>query len=78
MNTNFNCQLFECSFLIVSLLLEEYKKKMIDITDFKVNTEIKISYIQKNLEYIKEEDWKLFIENLINECVEINSSTPCQ
>lgn len=75
MNQNFNDQLFECSFLIVSILLEKYKEKSIDITDFKNNTVTKISYIQNNLEHIKEIDNKLLIENVINECIDINSDT---
>jgi primosomal protein N'' len=74
MNTIFNDQLFECSFLLVSILLEEYKKNIIDITDFKAHTATKISYIKDNLKFIKEIDRKIVIENLVSECIAINNS----
>lgn len=74
MSTIFNDQLFECSFLLVSILLEKYKKNIIDITDFKTHTANKISYIKDNLKFIKENDRKIAIENLVIECDAINNS----
>ena len=73
-NKEFDNQLFECSILIVSLLLNQYKVKEIDITDFKSHTTNKISYILNNIDIIKDNMEKRNIENLINECVAINNS----
>ncbi len=70
----FNEDLFECSLLTLSLLLEVFKKNLIDITDFKSNTELKINYIQSNLEHINEIERRSFIECVIHECIEINCS----
>ncbi|ACL76306.1 hypothetical protein [Ruminiclostridium cellulolyticum] len=70
----FNEELFECSFITISLLLEIFKKNLIDITDFKSNTEIKISYIQDNLEHINQIERRSLIESVIRECIEINRS----
>ena len=72
-NKEFNNQLFECTILIVSLLLNQYKEKVIDITDFKTHTTSKISYILNNYDIIKDNIKKREIESLINECLEINS-----
>ncbi len=68
----FNEDLFECSLLTIKLLLEVFKKELIDITDFRSNTELKISYIQNNLEHINEIERRSFIERVIHECIEIN------
>lgn len=64
----FEKQLFECSLMLVSLLLMQYKKKSIDITDFKCHTTNKINYILKNFEIIKDNNQRRNIEELINEC----------
>lgn len=73
-NKEFDNQLFECSLLIISLLLNQYKAKAIDITDFKDHTANKISYILNNFDIIKDEKEKTNIEGLINECIAINNS----
>jgi len=73
-NKNINNQLFECSLLVVSLLLKQYKAKAIDITDFRNHTTNKISYIQNNFDKIKDGMEKRNIENLINECIEITNT----
>lgn len=65
-------QLFECSILAVSTLLDAYKKNKIDITNFRRHTARKISYIKKNILYVKDSKQKKEIENLIKECVELN------
>ncbi|EPR13164.1 hypothetical protein [Ruminiclostridium papyrosolvens] len=70
----FNEQLFECSFLTLKLLLEVFKKNLIDIADFKSNTELKISYIQSNLKHINQIERRSLIECVIHECIEINRS----
>ena len=70
-NKDFNNQLFECSLLVVSLLLKQYKAKAIDITDFQKHTTNKISYIRNNFDIIKDNTEKRVIENLINECIGI-------
>lgn len=74
-NKEFDNQLFECSLLIISLLLNQYKAKAIDITDFKNHTTNKISYILNNFDIIKDQKEKNTIENLINECIEINNTS---
>ncbi|WP_024831273.1 hypothetical protein [Ruminiclostridium josui] len=73
MSKTFNPQLFECSFITLKLLLEVFKKNLIDITDFKSNSELKISYIQSNLKHIQSER-RSSIECVIHECMEINRS----
>lgn len=73
-NKEFDDQIFECSLLIISLLLNQYKAKSISITDFKSHTANKISYILNNFDIIKDEKEKTNIKNLINECNAINNS----
>lgn len=73
-NEEFRDQLFECSVLLVSLLLNQYKKSIINITDFKCHTARKISYINDNLHIIKDDNKKKNIENLIDECRKITAS----
>jgi len=73
-NKDFNNQLIECSILLVSLLLKQYKSKAIDITDFRDHTTNKISYILNNFDTIKDNMKKKSIEDLINECNEITNS----
>jgi type II restriction/modification system DNA methylase subunit YeeA len=73
MNKDFNSQLFECSFLIVSLLLKQYKENSISKVDFINHTKHKLDYIQNNLVYIDDSMQKKDIENIINECIMIGS-----
>lgn len=73
-NNEFDDQLFECTLLIVSLLLKQYKENAIDITDFKSHTTNKISYILNNYNDIKDNNKKRNIESLINECIAINNT----
>lgn len=73
-NEELRNQLFECSVLLVSLLLNQYKKNIINITDFKCHVTRKISYINDNIDIIKDEIKKKNIENLINECRNISNS----
>ncbi len=69
---SFDKQLFECCVIMVSLLLKQYKNKMIDITDFKCHTANKIRYIHENIECETNIAKKKNIENLLNECNSIN------
>lgn len=71
-NKEIGKQLLECSILIVSILLKQYKTKLINITDFKNHTVNKISYIVNNLDSIKDVSERRKVENLLNECQEIN------
>ncbi len=73
-NEEFEKQLFECSLMLVSLLLVQYKRKTIDITDFKCHTANKINYILKNFDLIKDKSERRSIEKLINECNTITTS----
>ncbi|HEY5583762.1 MAG TPA: hypothetical protein VIK78_04630 [Ruminiclostridium sp.] len=73
-NNEFDDQLLECSVLVVSLLINQYKAKAIDKTDFKIHTKNKINYIINNLGIIKDTVKKSSIESLINECNEINNT----
>jgi len=70
-NKDFNNKLFDCSLLVVSLLLKQYKANAIDITDFRSHTSVKINYIRTNLDTIKDSMKKRTIERLINECIRI-------
>lgn len=70
-NEDFRNQLFECSVLLVTLLLNQYKKSIINITDFKCHTARKISYINDNISIIKDDTQKKNIKNLIDECRKI-------
>ena len=72
-NKEFDYQLFECSILIISLLLNQYKAKSINIIDFKCHTANKINYILNNFDVIKDEKEKTNIKNLINECNAISN-----
>lgn len=72
-NYDFDNQLFECSLLTVSLLLNQYKAKTINIIEFKKHTTNKINYILNNFQIIKDDTKKSSIENLINECIKINN-----
>ncbi|MHB8063344.1 MAG: hypothetical protein ACYDG2_12025 [Ruminiclostridium sp.] len=69
-----NNQLLECSIIVVSLLLKQYKAKVIDITDFRIHTSKKISYIVNNFNSIKDNIEKRTTENLINECNKITNA----
>lgn len=64
-------QLLECSVLIISILVKQYKAKKIDTTDFNKHASNKISYIISNLEYIEDPSEKSKIESLLDECNEI-------
>lgn len=73
-SSEFDNQLFECSLLLLSLLLNEYKLQKIDITDFKEHAINKISYIKDNFDIINNSLEKRNIESLINECIEITTN----
>jgi hypothetical protein len=70
---SFDRQLFECCIIMVSILLKQYRNKMIDITDFKCHTANKIRYIFENMECETNIEKKKNIENLLKECNTINS-----
>lgn len=70
-NTEIRKQIIECSILIISLLLQKYKSKEIDIIDFKNHTISKINYIMDNFDVIKDTLEIEKVESLINECNEI-------
>lgn len=67
-------QLFECSLILISLLLNQYKAQTININDFKSHTKNKITYILNNIGIIKDNNQKRIIESLINECIIINNT----
>ncbi len=71
-NKNLNNQLYECSILLVSLLLDQYKSKAINLTDFRNHTTKKISYIVNNWDSLEGSIDKTTVEKLLNECNEIN------
>lgn len=73
-NKDYNSQLFECSLLVVSILLKQYKANIINITDFKTHTKNKISYIFNNIDIIKDTMEKITIKNIINECIQITNA----
>ncbi len=66
-------ELFECSFLLISILLKQYKEHLIDVDCFKSNSQNKIQYILNNYHKIQDDAQKILIQNLINECIEINN-----
>ncbi len=73
MNKDFNSQLFECSFLILSLLLKQYKTNTISLADFKNHIKHKLNYIQLNLAYVDNDIQKKEIEEIVNECIIISN-----
>lgn len=74
MNKDFNSQLFECSFLILSLLLKQYKTNTISLDDFKNHIKHKLNYIQLNLAYVDNDLQKKEIEEIVNECIIISNN----
>ncbi|QNU65582.1 hypothetical protein EHE19_011665 [Ruminiclostridium herbifermentans] len=66
--------LLECSYLLISILLKQYKENVIDLDCFKSNSINKIQYILNNFHKIQDESHKEKIKKLINECIEINNS----
>lgn len=74
MNKDFNSQLFECSFLILSLLLKQYKTNTISLDDFKNHIKHKLNYIQLNLAYVDNDIQKKEIEEIVNECIIISNN----
>ena len=77
-NTEIEDDLFECSFLLISILLKQYKENLIDLNRFKSNSISKIQYILDNIHKIQDESSKITINNLINECIEINNNNNAQ
>lgn len=72
MNEEFEKQLFECSFLIVSLLLKKYKENLISKEEFKLHTVHKIEFLQKNIESVTDSIQKQDVQNVISECLMIH------
>ncbi len=77
-STEIEDDLFECSFLLISILLKQYKENLIDLNRFKSNSINKIQYILDNIHKIQDESSKITINNLINECIEINNNNNAQ
>ena len=77
-STEIEDDLFECSFLLISILLKQYKENLIDLNRFKSNSISKIQYILDNIHKIQDESSKITINNLINECIEINNNNNAQ
>lgn len=69
-----NDKLFECSFLLISLLLKQYKENAIDKITFINHSQKKIMYLLNNFDKVKDGTKKTTIESLMNECLEINSN----
>lgn len=67
----FDKQLFECCVIMLSILIEQYNNKKIDITDFKAHTKTKISYILKYIDVGANIEKKITAENLIKEYEQI-------
>ncbi|PYG87412.1 hypothetical protein LY28_02080 [Ruminiclostridium sufflavum DSM 19573] len=67
-------ELFECSFLLLSILLQKYNEKEIDISTFKSHTQTKINYMLNNFHKINDGTQKTAVENLLSECTEINNT----
>lgn len=73
-NTGTEDGLFECSFLLISILLKQYKENLIDLDSFKSNSQNKIQYILNNYHKVQDKAQKIIIKNLLNECIEINNN----
>lgn len=74
MNKEFDNQLFECSFLIVTMLLKQYKQNSISATEFKTHTKNKLKFLQSSLMTLEDGKMRKDIEQTINECITINNS----
>lgn len=74
MNTNFSSELFECSFLIVSLLLKQYNQNSISRNDFINHTKHKIEYINSNLKNVNDSNLLKNAQDLIDQCSQIIST----
>lgn len=69
-----NDKLFECSFLLISLLLKQYKENAIDKITFINHSQKKIMYLLNNFDKVKDGTKKTTIKCIMNECLEINSN----
>ncbi len=69
---NYDKQLLECCIAMLSILLKQYRNKIINITDFKSHTANKIRYITENIDLETNFIKKKAIKNLVNECNSIN------
>ena len=70
--------LFECSFLLISILLKQYKQNLIDLDCFKSNSTNKIQYILNNYHKLQDKAQKILIKNLLKECIELNNNANAQ
>jgi hypothetical protein len=70
-NKDISTILFECSLLFITLLLNQYKAKAINKSDFANHTIKKINYIKNNFDIVHDKEKRLSVENLINECNDI-------
>lgn len=77
-NTGIEDDLLECSLLLISILLKQYKENLIDLNCFKSNTQIKLQYILKNYHKVQDEEKQISITNLLNECTEVNNNANAQ
>lgn len=73
-NTDLNDDMLECSLLLISILLKQYKENVIDVDCFKKHSEIKIKYILNNYQKITDTEQKELVKNLIKECIQINNT----
>lgn len=77
-NTGIEDDLLECSLLLISILLKQYKENLIDLNCFKSNTQIKLQYILKNYHKVQHKEKQISITNLLNECTEVNNNANAQ
>ena len=77
-NTGIEDDLLECSLLLISILLKQYKENLIDLNCFKSNTQIKLQYILKNYHKVQDEEKQISITKLLNECTEVNNNANAQ
>lgn len=65
------CKLLECTVQMLNLLYESYQTQRITYNQFLDNTELKVKFLEENIEFIEFKEEKYAAQDILEKCCSI-------